>query len=814
MKLSEAKNNDIVYISKILGYGSFRKRITEMGFVRGKEVRIVKNTPFNGPIEVKILNYNITLRKSEAELIEIHPVAESDLAIYYPSKEVTDPFQKSKSLKERGNTINIALAGNPNSGKTSLYNCLSGAKERIGNYGGVTVEIAKTSFRADPYLFNIYDLPGTYSLSTWAQEEVMVRKFIYEEAPDIILNVVDAANLERNLFLTTQLIDMDLRVVIALNMYDEIGRKQTEIDYKKLSELLGIPVIPVVSTKGTGIEELISRIQHVFEGESEFSRHIHINYGKNLESAIAAIRKKLNDFQLVTDKISARFLALKLLENDNQVNELLSQYEGFDELKKTAEKEIRRIQDLENEDIISIIADARYGFINGALRETVLRPTITFRSLSERIDSILTHPVWALPLFALILFIVFYSTFKLGSYPMQWIENLVSMVNSLVIRVFPDGMLKDLLTDGIISGTGSVLVFLPNIVILFLLISLLEESGYMSRAAFIMDKLMHRFGLHGRSFIPLVIGFGCNVPAIMATRALRNKNDRIVTMLIIPFMSCSARLPVYILIISAFFPSYQALYLIGIYTTGFLLAFFTSRLLGKTFFRDKETPFVMELPTYRLPSFRDVTYEMWDKTKQYLKKIGGIILIGVIIIWALEYFPTTSVRKSPGDEVRTGTETPDQPGNYQGPKEQEKINQLTNSYLGRIGSFIQPVLQPLGFDWKMSISLLAGLPAKEITVSTTGVLYHSDDGNVADLKKKLQNEIHQSGKLEGRKVFTKPAALSFLVFILIYFPCIGVVATIRNESGHWKWALFSVVYTTVLAWIAGFLVFSIGNFLF
>jgi len=601
-------------------------------------------------------------------------------------------------------------------------------------------------------------------------------------------------------------------------MFDEMERKKLDFKYDELSSLLGIPFIPTISSKGIGLEKLINKTIEVFEGRDKASRHIHINYGKDIEESIRSIREKVKEEKPITDKISSRFLAIKLLEKDTHVNELLSAYSNFDEIQSTTGKEVKKIEGLMNEDSETVITDAKYGFITGALKETFSNPNVEKRYRSEKIDSIMTNRFLGFPIFTGILFLMFYTTFTLGSYPMDWIDAGVVALGDFVSKIMPAGMLKDLLVNGIISGTGSVLVFLPNIVILFFFISLLESTGYMARAAFIMDKIMHSFGLHGRSFIPLIMGFGCNVPAILATRSMRNRGDRILTMLIIPFMSCSARLPVYILIISAFFKSYQALILIGIYAVGIFFAFFTAQILNKTVFRNKETPFVMELPTYRLPTFRNILYHMWDKTQHYLKKIGTIILVGVIIVWALEYFPRETkntlsfeneITAQMENEELSSIEKEQLVNEIQHQQESER---LVNSYLGHMGKFIQPVMAPLGFDWKMSISLLAGLPAKEIVVSTMGVLYQTgEDENTVNLQKKLQNEKHTSDKLEGQKVFTTPTALAFLIFILIYFPCIGVVAAIKNESGSWKWAAFSVIYTTVLAWFAAFTVYNISN---
>ena len=778
-----------------------------MGFVKGKEVTVIKNAPFNGPIEYKILDYNITLRRTEANLIEVVSQTEA-LSQITPNYEGVIDFEKLKvSVKEKERTINIALVGNPNCGKTTLFNFLSGSKEHVGNYSGVTIDAKKATFSQNGYNFNIYDLPGTYSLTAYSPEEIYVRNFIMNETPDIVINVIDSSNLERNLFLTTQLIDMDIKVIIALNMYDELLKNKVKFDYQSLAKLMGIPIIPTISSKGKGISELIVKIIEVYEDMDPIVRHIHINYGLELEKSIQVLRSKIKLEKPITDNISSRFLAIKLLERDKQTTISLELYPNYAEIEKTAQNEIRRIERLHNEDSETVITDAKYGFISGALEETYKQREKHLINPSDKIDKILTHEFLGFPIFFILISLAFYSTFKLGAYPMGWIESLIAMVSNLVAGLMPDGMLKDLLINGIIDGTGSVLVFLPNILILFLFISLMEDSGYMARAAFIMDKIMHRFGLHGRSFIPMVMGFGCNVPAIMATRTLRSPGDRLLTMLIIPFMSCSARLPVYVLFITAFFPQHPALVLSSIYFAGIIIAFLTAQLLNRTIFRNKETPFVLELPPYRIPTMKNIVIHMWDKTQQYLQKIGGVILIGVVIIWALGYFPreqktilSAEITTHQSDSVNVNN----------------KIDQnlrIQNSYLGQIGHFIQPVMEPLGFDWKMSISLLAGLPAKEIIVSTMGVLYQVDQNNEQiGLSSKLQQERFISGDRKGELVFSIPVALSFLAFVLIYFPCIGVIATIKNESGKLKWALFTIFYTTGVAWLISFLVFNIASF--
>ena len=801
----------------MLGHGSFRKRITEMGFVKGKEVKVIKNTPFKGPIEFKILDYNITLRRSEANLIEVVSLEEAKHTAPLGYEGVIDREVLKRSATEKGKIINIALVGNPNCGKTTLFNFLSGSKEHVGNYSGVTVDAKKASFTQFGYKFNLTDLPGTYSLTAYSPEEIYVRKFIWKETPDIVVNVIDSSNLERNLFLTTQLIDMDIKVVCALNMYDELVRNKSVFNYEKLGKLTGIPFIPTVSSKGKGIDELLQKAIDVYEDRDPIVRHIHINYGTEIEKSIKRIREKVRQNRPIADKISSRFMALKLLEKDNETLFNLSKYTNFEEIKAVTKEECTRIETLFNEDSETIITDAKYGFIAGALKETFKQRINPKKSHSEKIDKFLTHPLLGMPIFIILIFATFYATFTLGAYPMSWIESLVAFIGNSVRTMMAPGMLRDLLTNGIIDGTGSVLVFLPNILILFFFISLMEDSGYMARAAFIMDKVMHFFGLHGRSFIPMIMGFGCNVPAIMATRTLRNPGDRLLTMLIIPFMSCSARLPVYVLFISAFFPGSPALVLGGIYFAGIIIAFLMAQIFNKTIFRNKETPFVLELPPYRIPTFRNIVVHMWDKSYQYLRKIAGVILIGVVIVWALGYFPRQSVQSDEiGNQIAQleATGTPDtQAEIHQLRAEQESVR-LQNSYLGQIGQFIEPVMQPLGFDWKMSIALVAGLPAKEIVVSTLGVLYQVDDDSTISLGDKLKMEKYKNGDLRGQSLITLPVALAFLIFVLVYFPCIGVIATIRNESGKVFWAVFTMVYTTALAWGMAYLAVMIGTWFF
>jgi len=783
-------------IMKVRGRGAFRKRITEMGFVRGKEVSVIKSAPLLDPVEYKILGYNVSLRQTEARLIEVLPLGIKTSA---PAGEQEgNSFNgtiEEETLRdiesERGKTIDIALVGNPNCGKTTLFNHASGSHERVGNFGGVTVDSKTAKFRQGGYTFNITDLPGTYSLTAYSPEELYVRTHIAENVPDIVVNIIDASNLERNLYLTTQLIDMDIRVVIALNMYDEFGNKGHVLDYKSLGELLGIPVVPTISSRGEGIKELFNRVIDVFEDRDPVIRHVHINYGDELERSIRRIQEVIRKDEALAARISTRYFSIKLLEKDDDVTKGLVHSNYFKAITATAEKEISRLEDNFHEDSATLITDARYGFISGALRETMNANELAFtrKTFSDRIDNVLTHKYLGFPVFLFFLWVMFQTTFSLGEYPKHWIDLLVGSLGSLTGSILPAGPVKDLLVDGIINGVGSVIVFLPNILILFFFISLMEDSGYMSRAAFIMDKLMHKMGLHGQSFIPLIMGFGCNVPAIMVTRTLKDRNDRLLTMLINPFMSCSARLPVYLLITGAIFPKHAGSVIFMVYITGIVLAVLVSLIFKKFIFKNKEAPFVMELPPYRRPTLRVILRHMWEKAQQYLKKMGGIILLAVIIIWALEYFP--------------------------GGSKMSQTERLQHSYIGKIGKTIEPVIEPLGFDWRMGVSLITGAAAKEVVVSTMGVLFAAPSANEnnprTNLTSQLQNASYESGRLKGKKVFSPLVGFSYILFILIYMPCIAVIATVKRESGHWKWALFLMLYTTALAWSLSFIVYQLGS---
>ncbi|OYT13373.1 MAG: ferrous iron transport protein B [Bacteroidetes bacterium 4572_114] len=841
MDLNDLKQGEKAIIAKVKGRGAFRKRITEMGFIKGKQVEVIKNAPLLDPIEYRLMNYDVSLRRSEAKLVSV--VSEKEILEINSNgkyRGVIDEETLKKKAVEKGKVIDVALVGNPNSGKTTIFNFASRSREKVGNYGGVTVDAKMARFRQDGYLFNIVDLPGTYSLTAYTPEELFVRKHILGKYPDIVINVVDASNIERNLYLTTQLIDMDIKVVIALNMFDELQTKGDKFDYKMMGRMLGIPIVPTVGPKGKGISELFKNVIDVYEDKDPIVRHIHINYGKTIERSIRKMQDEIWKNKSITDKVSSRFYAIKLLEKDESVGFNLSKFPNYNEIRKITDTEIQALEQDYTEDTESLITDSKYGFISGALKETYTENKLGRKTKTETeiIDTFLTHRVFGFPIFLFFMWLMFYTTFTLGNYPMDWIEKGVELLSSFISANMPEGMLKDMIVDGIIAGVGSVIVFLPNILTLFFFISFMEDTGYMARVAFIMDRIMHKIGLHGRSFIPLLMGFGCNVPAIMATRTIESRSDRILTILINPFMSCSARLPVYILIIGAFFPSNPSAMLFLIYSIGIAFAVIIAIIFKKTIFRSKEAPFVMELPPYRLPTLKATLKNMWFKGSQYLQKMGGIILIAVIIIWALGYFPRNMETmgifdqeiikremKFQKDITRLNWAT-DQKNidNYRNEmiadisilKTEKQAYQLENSYIGQLGKFVAPAIKPLGFDWKMGVSLITGAAAKEIVVSTMGVLYqtNSNDGSTQPLVEKLKNQKYTSGNKKGETVFTPVSAFAFLIFVLIYFPCLAVVVAVKKETGGWKWATFLAAYTTGLAYIAALIIYQVGSIIY
>ncbi|WP_314077780.1 ferrous iron transport protein B [Hoylesella pleuritidis] len=847
MRLSDLKTGQRGVIVKVLGHGSFRKRIVEMGFIKGKSVEVLLNAPLQDPVKYKIMGYEISLRRDEARMIEVisvdealalkeNEVAPADRhSIFVNSNEERMPLTEQQmhdaAMKKR-RTINVALVGNPNCGKTSLFNFASGAHERVGNYSGVTVDAKEGRASFEGYEFHLVDLPGTYSLSAYSPEEMYVRHQILDKTPDIIINVIDASNLERNLYLTTQLVDMDLRMVCALNMFDEFESRGDTLDYQKLGQLFGVPMIPTVFRTGRGVDLLFHIIINMYEGvdfldregninpevakdlqnwhkryeksndtdhledfahgtrpRRNIFRHIHVNHGKYIEQAIDDIRETLRDNEQLNSKYSTRYLAIKLLENDANITALTRTLPNAQAVSSAVARGEQLIKEETKEDCETAIMDAKYGFIHGALQEAGFaegKKQDTYQT-THFLDAIITHKYFGFPLFFLFLYIMFQATFSIGQYPMDWIDAGVAALGDWVSRSMPDGPVKAMLVDGVIGGVGAVIVFLPQILILYFFISFMEDSGYMARAAFIMDKLMHKMGLHGKSFIPLIMGFGCNVPAIMATRTIESRRSRLITMLVLPMMSCSARLPIYIMITGTFFAlQYRSIIMLSLYAIGILMAVIISRLFSKYVIKGEDTPFVMELPPYRFPTSKAIIRHTWEKGKQYLKKMGGIILVASIIVWALGYFPHN-------DQL-------------------DNQAQQEQSYIGRIGKAIEPVFRPQGFDWKLDVGLLAGVGAKEIVASTMGVLY-SNDSSVAE-SNDTDNDTAKYTRLRRQMLsdgITPLTAYSYLLFVLLYFPCVATIAAIKNESGSWKWALFGALYTTALAWIVSAAIYQVGQ---
>ena len=800
-------------ILKIKGRGQFRQRLSEMGFVVGKKVLVIKKAPLRDPIEYKIMGYRISLRNSEAQLIEVDKGSISKE--FHPSNGVLFSEDENTSWLDKTKHIQIALVGNPNSGKTTLFNFASGSKEKVGNYAGVTVDSKEASYKQSGYNFSIVDLPGTYSIKSYSPEEIYLRNYIFDNKPDIVVNIVDASNLERNLYLTTQLIDMGVQIVIALNMYDELEKKGDILDYTSLGKLLGVPIIPTVSSKGKGIRNLFDKIIEVYENREPVVRHIHINYGTEIENSICAIqsRIKIEENRAFTNIISARYLAIELLENDKEFSKSITRCINSEEIIEVARKEYSNLEKLFSDPIETVITDLRYGFISGALKETLKINKVERLRKTKIIDNYLTNKYLGIPIFVFFMWLTFFTTFKLGGYPKHWMELGTGILSDFITNILPSGIVRDFLVDGIIGGVGGVIVFLPNIIILFLFISFMEDTGYMARAVFIMDKVMHKIGLHGKSFIPLFMGFGCNVPAIMATRIIESRRDRLITMLITPFMSCSARLPVYILFISAFFAKNQGSVLFLLYVLGAIFAILSALFLKKFFFKSEEIPFVMELPPYRVPTVRSIIKHVWFRTGLYFRKIGGVILIASIIVWILSNFPRTVTYS----RDFTGEKAQVEKSKLNGNEKAESINKLileqksekqSKSFIGIIGRSVEPVMRPLGFDWRLSVSIVSGLAAKEVVVSTLGVIFQADTGTgKASLVEKIQKQKDSYGKI----IFTPLIAFSFMLFILTYFPCIGVVAAIRRESGSWKWAAFIVLYTTGIAWLLSFTVYQVGS---
>ena len=786
MRLSDLKIGETATVVKVLGYGGFRRRIMEMGFVYGQEVTVVLDAPLKDPIDYHIMGYDISLRRKEAEMIVVMTREEADSLVAIEGSTIIDSDDIVKqALDSRRKHISIGLVGNPNSGKTSLFNTLCGRSEHVGNYSGVTVDAKRGTLSYKGYTIEVTDLPGTYALSAYSPEEVYVRRHLIENTPDVIINTVVASNLERNLYLTTELIDISPKMVIALNMYDELERSGATFDHEALGKMIGIPMIPVVAPVGQGIEQLLDSVISVYENSDERVRHIHIGYGTVIEENLEALNA---DMRLHREELIAhfppRYYALKLIEGDKEIISLLESAPHFNRWTKMAEAARVEIEQALDEDIETALAAQKYGFISGALKETYAAAERKRNTIGDKIDEIVTHRIWGFPIFFALMWFMFYCTFTLGAYPQDWIDAGVGWLYDTVRGMMSEGPLRDMLTDGVISGVGSVLVFLPNIMILYLFISILEDSGYLARAAFIMDKVMHRMGVHGKSFIPMIMGFGCNVPAVMACRTIECRTSRLITIMVVPFMSCSARLPIYMMIVGIFFPAHAGTVLFLLYLFGMIMAVISARLMRRFMFREQEAPFVMELSPYRVPTAKATIRHMWSKCAQYLKKMGGLILIASIVVWLLSYYPR------PKSDIEV--ESP----------------RYEQSYMGTIGQWCQPIFEPMEMEWQATVALLSGIPAKEIVVSTMNVLYAHPNEEEAEsddvLSKGASNRIANSMSI--------PTAVAFLIFSLLYLPCIATIMAIGSEL-NWKWAVGSALYNTAIAWILAWVAYHITQLL-
>ena len=707
-------------------------------------------------------------------------------------------------------SITIALAGNPNSGKTTIFNNITGTRQKVGNWPGVTVEKKEGFVSKYGYDLKIIDLPGTYSLTPFSIEEIVARNFVLEESPDVVIDIIDASNLERSLYLATQLRELDCKVLFALNMADIALSRGIKINADKLSELLDLPVVFTTGNKNKGIDNLLKTAIKLAESTSDISPKRKVKYSKDIETSISTLQNFIKERIEQNFPYNIRWTAIKLLENDKIVRKRIRQKSENKSREILHEVETHRKHLLSrfDEEPEIIMTDERYGFISGIIKEVVKTSTKRRIDTSRNIDLVLTNRFIGFPIFILFIWIMFQTTFTAGSYPMEWLSSGINWLSTILETFLPDSFLKDLLLNGIIAGVGSVIIFLPNILILFFFIAIFEDTGYMARAAFLMDKIMHLIGLHGKSFIPMLMGFGCSVPAIMATRTLESNKDRILTILITPFMSCSAKLPIYILLAGTFFSARAGTVIFSIYITGIILSIISGRLFRSTLFKGADAPFVMELPPYRVPMIKSLVIHMWDRSKMFLKKMGGIILVGSIIVWMLTAFPRNiNYSMNYNEEINKINASffteKQKKAAITKLKLTEKAEKAEKSFMGRIGKTIAPVFAPIGIDWRGSVALLTGFVAKEIVVSSLGILYVAEETDEPDA---LKNALLSSE-------MTPLSSLSLMVFVLLYLPCVATIAAIRRETGSLKWTLFSIVYSTSIAWTAAFCVYQGGKVL-
>lgn len=766
IRLSSLKEETEGMVTKVLGCGQMHRRLLDMGIVRGSSVTLIRKAPLGGPMEIKLGNMRLTLRTAEANNIIV-------------------ALRDTNIEKKDVNNFKIALAGNPNSGKTATFNRLCGAFQRVGNWPGVTVERKEGTLLTNntDLKVKVVDLPGIYSLTPYSEEEIVSREYILTEHPDVIVNVVDTTNLTRSLNLTLQLMELDIPMILVLNIYDEAIEKGITVKINKLSKLIGMPIIKTVATKGEGIDELSSEIEkNILNGPERPSKKV--IYGNFLESILEQITECLEEDKQLCSTVPSRWLALKILEADEPVFHLLHERTVWLNLEPIIQQANKSIRSHYHGEPQTFLADERVAFIRGALKEcTKSTPDCEQRdNLSDNLDKLLLNRWLGLPLFIFVLWAIFQTTFRLGEYPMDWIERFFDWSKTFAAAHITSPALESLVVEGVLSGVGGVLIFFPLILILFVLLSFLEDSGYMARIAFLVDSLMHKIGLHGRSFLPMIMGFGCTVPALMACRTLKNKSDRLTTMLILPLMSCGARLPVYMLMAGAFFaPKDAGNIIMGIYLFGVLLSCFCALILKNTLFKGLSEPFVMELPPYRFPSVRSLFLSGWHSCLLFLKKAATIILAASIVLWFMLNYPKP--------QIINGQPAP---------------SKIETSIAGKIGKFVEPAIKPLGFDWRLGVSLISGLTAKEVVVSTMSTIYASD------APKELKNEHgHLTQKnlaMHLKQSYSKSTAIAFMIFVLIYIPCLAAVGVFHKEAGSAKYTLFLITYTTGLAWVMAYLV--------
>ncbi len=757
MRLSDATPHAKLILSGIEGGEHLERKLTDMGLIPGEEISKLESSG-KGPVILFVKGAKIAIGRGMADRIIV----------------------KEKIIKKN---LTIALVGNPNSGKTSIFNNITGTRQHVGNYPGVTVEKKEGSLQYGDYTMRIIDLPGVYSLTAYSLDEVVARNFILEAKPDLIVDVVDSSNLERNLYLATQLMELEVPLVLAFNMSDIAKAAGQHIDEDAFSKLVGINIVPTVGTKNKGTAQLLKTIVETYQRKEQIKK-VSINYGKEIEDELLKLSVSLKDVDALTKQYPIRWLAIKLIEGDKDILDFVKTKAGTNKILEQSALSRNHIKSIFADDPETIIADRRYGFINGMLHEVITNTAESHLKISDMIDRVVVNRIAGIPIFLGVMWLMFKAIFAFSEKPMELIEQAQMFVAAFVSGFLPEGsFIQGLLVDGVIGGVGSVLVFVPIIFMLFLCMSILEDSGYMARIAFIVDKFMHKIGLHGRSFIPMLLGFGCNVPAIMATRVIESKKDRLTTILINPFMSCGAKLPIYTLLIGAFFSKrISGNVLFSLYLLGFVMAVLMAKLLRKFVFTGESAPFVMELPPYRMPTIRGLFTHMWERGWLYIKKAGTVILIGCILIWSLSALPL----HAQGD--------------------------LGKSYIARIGRFIEPAIKPLGFDWKIGTALISGIVAKEIVVGTLGVLYGAEEGQQGH-STSLRSALREDKYPDGRRVFTPLIAYALMVFVLLYIPCLSTAAVIRKESGSWGWMFFSISYSTFLAWLAAFIVYQGGRLL-